>query len=279
MPHTKTTQHTIPLSDLTYKQREDIEKMQIDLLRTTLEENGINPDEDFLNSPGEEDTGKSSGRMGFPTRKIGTKEIMDFISDDPELRSSARDKINSLPEKELINYHSFLKEKGMPVEYDVFKSIFYRQQAPRGGKRKTKKRIYGKGKDKKADEKACKSYSKSSKPSKPRLTKSPTIYNLNNLTQDDNSLNSRKIAKGTLRRSNSDPIMSKKVETDSSSSDDEVANINEMMDLEEALGQMGMDKASKGGKRRRRRRTLKKKKSKRKSRKYRKRINPMDIAE
>lgn len=48
-----------------------------------------------------------------------------------------------------------------------------------------------------------------------------------------------------------------------------------LVDMEIMAERMGMNK--KGGKKRRR--TLKKKKTKRNSRKYRKRINPMDIPE
>lgn len=161
--------------------------------------------------------------------------------------------------------------------------------------KKTKKRIYGKGKEEKL-KKTYKSSSKSFKPIRPRLTKSPTIRNFKMLTgsQDDFKIYNPKPKNSgiVLKKSNSDPTMSQKLERDSSS-DEELKKIEEnkmetdgMMEIDEMMEKMGMDTGKKspspkGGKkrRRRRRRTLKKKRTKRKSRKYRKRVNPMDIAD
>ena len=120
-------------AELTYKQRDEIDESQIKLLRNILKANKINPDEDFLDKSIEY-TGDSSGQMGFPTKKIGTKEIKDFMSDDPNKREEARIKINELNETELQNYHKFLQKKGLPIEYEIFKQTFRRQQPSRGGK-------------------------------------------------------------------------------------------------------------------------------------------------
>jgi hypothetical protein len=250
-------------ADLTYKQRDEKEKAQINLLRDTLTKNGINPNENFLDKHVEY-TGESSGQMGFPTKKIGTKEIMDFISDNPIRREEARNKIIELNEEELQNYHKFLQKKGLPIEYDMFKQTFRRQQSSRGGKRKTKRRIYGKGKE--GDEKERPK--KASKPYNPKQTSNVTLRRsatkFNNLD---------KMKEHPIRRVSSDPSVRTLPKVDQSKCQE--CDEDGMVEMEKMMKEMDMN----GGKKRRRRRTLKKKKSKRKSRKYRKRVKPMDIPE
>ena len=130
------------MSQLSAKQLGEMEEAHVSKIRKTLNKLRINPDDDLFTPP--EYEGTSSGTVGFPTRTgITAKTIMDFISEDKERRSKAKTIIKNLYEKDLKNYHTFLKERGLPIEnFETFLATFQIDPPKKGGKtkrRKTKK--------------------------------------------------------------------------------------------------------------------------------------------
>ena len=129
------------MSQLSAKQLGEMEEDHVKRIRKTLNKLGINPDDDLFTSP--EYEGTSSGTVGFPTRTgITAKTIMDFISEDKERRSKAKTIIKNLYEKELKNYHTFLKERGLPIEnFETFLATFQidppkKEERPKEGKQR-----------------------------------------------------------------------------------------------------------------------------------------------